>query len=222
MQFMFLGGGPATAEYQETKAFTGSSRTPTITGIAIGAVRSDRRVFELINMATAGADCALTSATIGGISATIHVQVSQVISGGYLRSVLISAQVPTGTTANVALTFAAGASDYSGNVSSVRVIDLVSDTPLTTPVTFAGVADPASVNVDVQANGVMFAVISTRYDTTIATSGFTEDYNIGVSSIAAFAGGHLNVAATQTGRPVTVTNDSPGTMQVAMLAAAFR
>lgn len=84
-----------------------SSATHSYTGVALGAAASDREIFVVI-VASRGAslNTTISSATIGGETATIATPTT--ISGGVGGSqvFLFHAQVPTGTTGDIAVTFA--------------------------------------------------------------------------------------------------------------------
>lgn len=86
------GGGWTTA---------GSSANPTYSAVAIGAAAYDRWVVAFVSFDSGGPT--LSSATIGGIAATIIGQ--DVFDVGTRSGAWIAAAVPTGTTADIVLVF---------------------------------------------------------------------------------------------------------------------
>jgi hypothetical protein len=97
---------PFTAEYvTSTSASTGGSSAYTFSNISIGDAADNRTVVVTVSWNAGGFDRLLTSATIGGVSATI-IQSSD--AAGWERGCIIYADVPTGTTADIALTWSAG------------------------------------------------------------------------------------------------------------------
>lgn len=92
----------------------------------IGAAAEDRYIFALVYGARLG-NTSLVSATIGGVTAKIHVQRTMNTNLDRRRNVaLISALVPTGTTADIVPTYSATTDHYNG-AAVYRVTGLVSD-----------------------------------------------------------------------------------------------
>lgn len=97
----------------------------------IGAAVEDRYIFALVYGSRLG-NTSLVSATIGGVTAKIHVQRTMNTNGPVYRNVaLISALVPTGTTADIVPTYSATTDNYNG-AAVYRVTGLVSDDALDT------------------------------------------------------------------------------------------
>lgn len=95
------------AGYVEQVTVGSATSTPSTT-INIGTAASARRVVPVVHWREGGTHQTLTSATIGGVAATIHVQRGHTGGVTGLGVAIISALVPTGTTATLALTFSGG------------------------------------------------------------------------------------------------------------------
>ena len=91
----FTGAKPPTIAPQGNITATGASTTHTFSGMAIGAASSDRYVVATI---TGNAAASLSSATIGGVSATIAKSQLSIGTGVVW---IIYALVTSGTTADV-------------------------------------------------------------------------------------------------------------------------
>lgn len=111
-------GSSPSVSYIGTASYTESGSTSTATAAGIGTASSTRRVIATVAQTTASGRT-LTSATIGGISATIHQQSTD--SGSTSGAYIISAVVPTGTTADIVLTF----SDtlFGGGSGAIYTVD---------------------------------------------------------------------------------------------------
>lgn len=97
--------------------------TYTFTGVTIGTASSDRRVHVICFASNGGVT--LSSATIGGVSATINTQAA---TGGSGQMAIITANVTSGTTATVALTWS-GSQTRCG-ISAYYSTGLTSDASL--------------------------------------------------------------------------------------------
>jgi hypothetical protein len=123
---------PVSLINRGTTAFVSSSglTTYTFTSVAIGAASATRRVIILaVGSHSTITGRALVSATIGGVSAAIDVQRTQGLTFSKV-SAIISATVPTGTTATVTLTFSAAMTLCSGLATAID--NLVNTAPVTT------------------------------------------------------------------------------------------
>lgn len=117
--------------------------TYTFSAYGIGAASSSRRVIAYITGETESASGrTLSSATIGGVSATIDAQITAGSSNSVV-SAIISATVPTGTTADIVATFSGAM--QSAAVAAVAVDGLLSATPHDT---LTDTSDPNSGTID--------------------------------------------------------------------------
>jgi hypothetical protein len=129
---------------------TSGGTTHTFSSYGIGTASSTRRVIAyVVGDSSDLSSGTVSSATIGGVSATIDCQVT---GGTYTNvSAIISATVPTGTTATIAVTFSQGIARAA--VVAVAVDNLGSATPIDT------LTDTARIltgTVDWQVDGFVF------------------------------------------------------------------
>lgn len=127
-----------------------NSSTPSSDSRSIGEARTTRRVYAFITWWNGSNDRTLSSATIGGVSATIHVQTTE---GVRARCAIISANVPTGTTAVVACTFSGSVQEF---VVAVISLDRLKSATPTSAQEGAGLTD--EVVVDLLEGGYAMAV----------------------------------------------------------------
>ena len=92
--------GPGTFQQSNTSNTDASSYT--FTAEPIGAADANRRVVVAIGYAAASGGRTLSSVTIGGVTASVDADPGAIT--GNRRIYLVSAVVPTGTTANVVIT----------------------------------------------------------------------------------------------------------------------
>ena len=119
----------ASIAYAGFASQTFTTATVSVSSVAIGAAGANRRVFILVGIKPGAVYQSLVSATIGGVSATLHGQTNDTT---YKYNVaLISAAVSTGTTATISLTFS-GAGDVDGDIylASYAAYGLLSSTPV--------------------------------------------------------------------------------------------
>lgn len=148
----------ATYIGEATLNFSGS--TSTATAANIGTASANRRVVASCQQGTA-AGRTLTSATIGGISARIEAQCTD--SGSNAGAYIISAVVPTGTTADIVMTFSS--TIFAGGTAHVYTVD---DTTISSTVN-------AGTNTTAGATSLGVSYTSTNGGVTIGTT----DWNNG-------------------------------------------
>ena len=144
--FIFANG--VTELARDTTLYKDATNLTTYTSDAraIGTASATRRVYAFI-MGWAGASRTLNSATIGGVAATIELQINNTNAGNSLIAAIVSATVPTGTTAVVVATFDAGMGSAAiavislDNLLSTTPYDSVSATSLTAAVNTGAVFD---------------------------------------------------------------------------------
>lgn len=212
----------ATREYRALKAVASqSSRFFTITGVDIGAAAVGREVVIEVFCAFGGAYKAFTSATIGGVAATVHVNLATSSVVAYATAI-ISAPLDAGTTATVELEFTSGASSYEVWLASYRVLGLVSRTASDTASATAAADGSKSVTIDVQDDGLLFAGCINYNGAGFTLTGVTKDYDSAVGGSRRVVGGSLEVTATESNRTVTFDITDPNTFRGPIVAAAFR
>lgn len=196
--------------------------TYTFSGASIGAVK-DRRWIIVIPAGQSNATCTISSVTIGGVTATSigsqQTGTPNVVIGMHALA------VPTGTTADIGVTF-------SGSVfrCGCAVFSLSSDFAPTTPWDFQSdntvSANALGVTLSVPALGC--AIAASFSFTTSATShvwtGVTEDYDTTVeANTVGFSGGSFITRPQNTALSITDTiSGTPNTSLSALVAASFR
>jgi len=159
-----------------------------------------------------------TSCTIGGVTATRHVQT--VSSFGSVRSIIYSALVPTGTSGSVTLSGANGVS----SVALYSAINLISGSASDTDSDFG--LSPLSMSVDVPQKGFLLATAyraTTTAGQTASWSGLTTvDLNLRFGGPSNFelhsAGQYIATSAVTRSLTVTLT----GNNAFSCAAASFR
>jgi hypothetical protein len=135
---------PASLTFIGATSDESNQSTYTFTSHAIGTADATRRVVVAVHWAQATNNRTLTSATIGGIAATIHNQQNP----ANLASVaIISALVPTGTTATIVLNFS-GSADRC-RVGVFRAVNEQSASPADTQVDTSFTSNALSVTLTV-------------------------------------------------------------------------
>ena len=141
----------------------------TFSAQAIGAAASDRYVLVGI-AARNSSDVALNSVSIGGVSATSVV--SATASGS--RAAFYIANVPTGTTGDVVVTFASTMLRCA--IGVWRVDGLTSTTPTDST---TNTTDPFAANINISAGGAAFGLAYTNgAQTSISWTNLTSDASI--------------------------------------------
>jgi hypothetical protein len=189
---------PVSSAFRTSAVNSADQTTYTFTAQDIGAAAATRRVVVVVG-ASAGGAVTLSSATIGGVSATIHVNVND-----FPHISIISAQVPTGTTGDVVVTFSAGVQD--AGIGVYRMINEGSSSPFATASVSASTTP--SVSIDVPTNGSLFAgsIVNSFFGAnTFTWTGATERYDAVVETNNAYHSGASETGlSSQTGRTVSV------------------
>lgn len=159
-------------------AGTGGDSFRSFTGAAIGAASSSRRVLVVVfhNNLTSRT---VASATIGGVAATVHK--GSVDNGGSWDVFVISAVVPTGTTADIVMTMSG--SLFSGMYFHVFTFDnnsKVNSSPTISALFNGGSVTSLSPSIVTEAGGFIVAAVKVDGDagTFSAISG-DETYTVG-------------------------------------------
>lgn len=202
--------GPSLS-YQSSNNTNTSATSHTFTSQSIGAEGANRAIVVVVGYYT-GASATLSSATIGGTSATITNQVLGTSNG----SAIIIAAVSSGTTATIVLNWSANAQGIS--VAVYRVVDLVS---VTAHASSTDTGTPASLTVNVPANGIIIAGSATIDGSPTVPSSWVGpvgdgSQTVGGASAAAWASN--SYASAQT--PLTVSVTVPGSRS-SLVAASW-
>jgi hypothetical protein len=194
-----IGGAvlPSVSYRGQSSDLTAQS-TYTFSNVDIGVAAANRLVVVGVGRGTSGRP--LLSATIGGIAATINIDSSS--QGG---AAIISAVVPTGTTATIVINLAGGTSNRCV-IGRYALYDLNSSSPAATPVAVSGTTGSQSITiVSCLANGI--SIVNGYYNNSgaMTPTNYIEDYD--VLATTRFMGGHDIVLAdgnrTYTTNPVT-------------------
>lgn len=168
------GGFPPVVLLNTANAASSTSdlTTYTFSSQAIGTASSTRRVIVACAGDATTAGRSLSSATIGGISASINVQVT---GGSSNVSAIISATVPTETTASVVLTFSGAMNRAACKVYAVDGLINTNPIDTATNTTAAGL----TTSIDWRAGGFSIGVAGQNDGTSECTwVGLTEDQEI--------------------------------------------
>ena len=180
--------------FRTSAASSSDLTTYTFSSQNIGTAAESRHVIVSVSSLADGlGSTSISSITIGGVAATVVV--SQASGDGGFAGLAIAA-VPTGTTADVVVTM----SNLQGRmaVGIWAAYDLASATPVDTA---ASTADPASLNVDVQAGDVLVAAIYNNTNATATWTGATERFDDLVEG-AEYSGADYTATADETPRTV--------------------
>lgn len=187
---------PPSSEFRTSVVDATDQTTYTFNNVDIGVAHSTRRVVVAVASVST-----ISSATIGGVSATIHIQVGSGDQAG-----LISAVVPTGTTATISITFTAAG--LMCGIGVYRLINETSGSPHATASDTTVATGVLSTTINVPTNGSLFAVAKAFQKAgplTFTWSGATERYDQAVESLDTHSGASETGLASQTGRTVSVT-----------------
>lgn len=168
---------------------------------SLGVAADDRRV--VVTAAATGASETtpnISSATIGGISATVILEVNN----DHAVATLLIADVPTGTTGDVVITY-----DQEVNrciISVYRVVGIASNTPFDTASDTTHSSDIVSASIDVPSNGGVIGVVHGRSGSSVTWAGLTEDSDVvvelsNVSSASIVSQSTLTASATFAATP---------------------
>jgi hypothetical protein len=212
----------ASVSYTGTVSGAGFTSSHSLS-IAVGTAATGRLVVVAVHALHTGS-VGVSSATIGGVSASISSAVNWSNAGSYYATTFIWAVVPTGTTATVALTLPSNAYVV---LRAWRVVDLVSTTPGDTATVTTNSSKDLSLSIDVVAGGVLIAASTGVFNSAYtATAGVTLDYSGSAwSTYARHGGGSADISVTAAPTTVTfhrTTNSVPGSNGWAAVALAFR
>lgn len=176
----------------------GGASSYTWSAASIGAAATGR----LVVVCVAGNNVAfgVSSATIGGVAATV-VSVQQ---GQYMGSAILTAVVPTGTTANVAVTFTGGIG--TGFIGIWNITGLASSTAHDFYNTTGGVNGTYTATLDVPALGVAVAFGAGFSGGASSTwTGGTERFDYDNASVN-YTGSDFTTATLVTNKTMQATN----------------
>lgn len=186
--------------------------TYTFSAENLGAANAERYIIVgVTGRSSDGGARTLSSVTVGGVGATINVQVH---SSGNTAAVAI-AKVPTGTTGDVVLVW----SSTMGNadIGLWRVTDVTSTTANDT---LSSTADPPSDTINVNADGIVIAISkSDAGGDTTTWAGITEDFDAADSAGNNYSGASDTFESEQVG--LTVTSNWGTEVRPVLAGASF-
>lgn len=148
------------------------------TSVSFGDEHTNRLVVVNVHWIFAETNRTLSSATIGGVSATINAQDSHTGGSTGLGAAIISAAVPTGTTGTIALTFSGIVIDL--DISVFRAKNLASNTPYDTMIVQGFNDTDISGTINVPASGAVLIAGTGSTNTNgngVAITGAAEVYD---------------------------------------------
>lgn len=222
-----LGQPAPTVTYRDNASSSVLQSSYTFSGLSIGPTGSNRLVVVAVGWTNStGIARTVSSATIGGVSATIQCQINDAASTAPGVAVL-SAFVPTGTTATVVVNFSGNnrnciVATYSAyNVASGTATD--TDTSISGVI--AGTSGSTSVTSTVSTDGFIVASgLASSFDTTTITfsAGVSEDFELAQGTIRANAGSASGQTSGNKTVTVSGTNSVSGGWGLFLAAASFR
>jgi hypothetical protein len=218
-----LCGFGAVAGGAPVVAFTDSAVDPTNTTtytftLDFGAAAGDRYLIATPSTRGSGTGAAISSVTIGGVTATEVINTTALLATVYNGAAIFIAAVPTGTSGDVVVTYAN--SQLRAGCGLYQVTGLSSSTAHDTA-TDSG-SDPLTDTIDVPAGGFIVAVAVGEGTPPIFTwTGVDESYDEAMESTICHSGGFKSYAAAQTGQAIEADISGSPTFHV-MSAASFR
>ena len=220
--YSFASDNITSFEFLQSTTDAANLATYTLTGVNFGAAAANRRILVAFATRSGNAGHSLSSATIGGVSATIVAQHSASVGGGVSLVGIIAADVPTGTTGTVAITLSNGAVRFAmgtyrvQSAAALTVADSAFDDTVA-----GGNAASISTTVDVE-KGILIAVASTfSAGQTLSFSGIANnDFNATVEAGANTASASETIAAPAA-QTITATRSS-GTDWIVILGACLK
>ncbi len=199
----------ASISFVGTVADDTNLTTYTFTSAGVGAADPSRRTVVACHWYSIGVGAVtLSSATIGGSAATIHVQASpagSVVSPG---CAIISRLNPTGTTATIAFTLSGGAA--RAFIGIFNAINESVAAPFATASDGTLSSNALDVSVNTPAGWVLAAatVAGSAGSQTFTWVGVGEDYDTFAAEQTSryYTGGHSNNIVAATPRTITVTD----------------
>lgn len=173
-------GTPRTLTFGQSASSTADLTTYTFSAQAIpDAPSADRRVYVGIMGVSTAAARTISSVSIGGVTADVSTQYS-----ASEALCIASAAVPTGTTADVVVTFSGACSRASIGLWSS--IGLTTGTPVDSGTSLS--ANPTTDTLGTELNGFCIAIALSTIATTVSWSAVTEKYDAQIESITTFSG----------------------------------
>ena len=171
----------------------------TFSDAAIGAATGDREI--VVGVLGIGNNRVLNAVAIGGVTATLHRNFTS--SGN--RLAICSANVPTGTTGDIVVTFNGAVAACS--VAVFRMVNHTSAVPHDTRLNGTAFVDPLAVNIDVPEDGVVVsAAWGFSWNAEVTWAGVNEDHDLNLDFNRRDTAAHIGPLAAETGRTVSISH----------------
>jgi len=201
---------PATVVFTDNNVDPANQIAYTFSSQAIGTALPTRKVVVAVGcMPSASAVRTVSTLTVGGISATLVKQVNQA-SGNYPAIEIWQADVPTGTTADVIVTWNAGCIRCGIGVWAVYDAASAADD------TGNSTASPLTNTLNIPANGVAIGYSMSGASATHSWTNLTEKFDETVEGGMTHSGASDAFAAEQTGLAITDTLSAGGEQLMAL------
>lgn len=197
-----------TISFRATYVSSSTLTTYSFMACDLGTAAANRKIVVGIKDGIGNA-VTISSVTIGGISAS---QVAVVTSSGDTTAIW-QADVPTGTTGDIVVTFS-GANSRCG-----IAVYAVYGAAAAAHATATSIATPLSTSIDVPAGGILIGVAGSRNaGSTWIWTNLIEDYDQSLST-SSFTGASDAFASLQTALTVTCANSGSTTVPQMVLAS---
>jgi hypothetical protein len=171
--------------------------TYTFSAQNLGAAASDRHIIVAIATRKAGATFSVSSVTIGGVAATIVKQQAHTVTNTSISAIAI-ANVPTGATGDVVITFSTGV--LRCGIGLWRADNLLTATPYDSD---SSIASDPTVNLDTPI-GFAIGVGAPSGAVNAAWTGLTERYDATFDTTFGHTGASDEFSANQAARTITI------------------
>jgi len=211
-------GTPTLSFQTSTQNASVGSSSVSFTSQAFGSA-DPTRVVIVCATGTAGGAASLSSATIGGVSATIQVQTNGAARG---LSAIISAAVPTGTTGTVSLTYNTSVSRIAIGVWSAINMGLPAAATATNGATTTTSSQTQAMPVNVLAGGFAIGCSYDNGDSGAPTSSWTGPTQRYLQNAAGDGNSGADISVLGAVTPQTMTETWVTSSRGAGSSAAFR
>ena len=158
----------ATVQYITDISSTSGQTTYTFNGVSLGSPSADRKVVLCVETRKTGTGlCEIVSASIGGVAATPVFQQASAPSGTVNYAGIISADVPSGDTGDISITFSVPVLRVGVQVYAVTGVPYQSN---------ASLLEHPSVSLDVPAGGVAIGCLAVASNQSFDWSGIDQDH----------------------------------------------
>lgn len=218
-QIIIVGGGPRYT-YAGAPARQTLNSSFTFSAAAIGSAETTRYVVVAVLMSTTATNFAISGVTIDGNAATHHVTDAGSGTTAGARAALYGLAVPSGTTADIVVTFAGSVSNCQ--IAVWALYDLASTTPADTGNDSGGNGDTsATATLDVPAEGILIAPAVFFGAVQVQTlAGVTEDGQVAVTSLR-MNWGSRQATDAETAASVTHSGTAGAATARAIVAASW-